>query len=49
MLVKAIVAHTEQGSGKYRAEGEEFEHSGPLYKHVEPVKGKKPRKPEDEE
>jgi hypothetical protein len=48
MLVKAIVAHTEPKGG-YRAEGEEFEYIGPLYKHIEPVKGKKPRKHEDEE
>lgn len=42
MLVRAISAHTQPGTGQYRAEGEKFEHSGKLYKHVEKAKGQDP-------
>lgn len=52
MFVRAKVAHLEPPSGKYRNEGEEFEHEGTLYKHVDPVKkskaAKAEEKPEDE-
>jgi hypothetical protein len=39
MRVRAKVTHTEPGTQRYRTENEEFEHTGKLYKHVEPVKG----------
>lgn len=48
MQVKAKVAHLQPGTNAYRFEGEQFEHEGKIYKHVEPVKGK-PAKQEDEE
>lgn len=36
--VKAKVAHTQPGTLAYREEGEQFEHDGKMYKHVEVVK-----------
>lgn len=50
MLVKAKVAHMEPPTGTYRSEGEEFDHDGPLYKHVDAVKKSKVAKtgPEEE-
>lgn len=48
-LVRAKVAHTQPVSLTYRSEGEEFEHNGKLYEHVEAVKGSaRPRSDEDE-
>lgn len=38
MLVRAKVAHLEPPSGAYRQQGEEFDHDGKPYKHVEVVK-----------
>lgn len=53
MLVKAKVTHTQPGTHAYREEGEEFDHSGKLYKHVEVVKpepaSKAKGKPEPED
>lgn len=34
MLVRSLRTHFHDA---YRKEGEEFEHSGPLYRHIEPV------------
>ena len=48
MLVVALCDHfTDQ----YRTEGEEFEHSGPLYEHIKPVnpKQKRSRKLDEED
>ena len=39
MNVRAKVTHIQPGTQRYRTEGEQFEHAGKLYKHVEPVKG----------
>jgi hypothetical protein len=35
MLVRSLCRHYDT---EYREEGEEFEHSGPLYEHIVPVK-----------
>jgi len=35
MLVRSLRKHYDT---EYREEGEEFEHSGPLYEHIVPVK-----------
>lgn len=35
MKVRAKVTHTQPGTQFYREEGQEFEHQGKLYKHVE--------------
>jgi hypothetical protein len=51
MFVKAKVAHTQPGSHAYREEGEQFEHDGKPYKHVEVLKQPKAstdNEPEDE-
>lgn len=53
MLVRAKVAHLEPPSGAYRQQGEEFDHDGKPYKHVEvikqPAKEKVKAEPEVEE
>jgi hypothetical protein len=41
MLVRAICAHISP-DGKYRNEGDKFDHAGKLYKHVEKVKANEP-------
>jgi hypothetical protein len=50
-LVRAKITHTQPGAYAYRTQGEEFEYTGKLYKHVElvkePVKAK-PAKDEEE-
>lgn len=49
--VKAKVTHIQPGTLFYREEGEEFEHDGKPYKHVEVVKApaKGRAKPEEAE
>lgn len=42
MQVRAKCNHLQPPMGRYRTEGEEFEHSGPLYKHVEAVEVEAP-------
>lgn len=37
-LVRSKVAHIQPGVHSYREEGEQFEHDGKPYKHVEVVK-----------
>lgn len=57
MLVRASVTHLQPPTGTFRLEGEEFEHTGELYKHVDPVevepeaprRGRKAKAPEAEE
>ena len=41
MLVRALRDHFHN---TLRREGEEFEHPGPLYKHIEPVEPEPPKK-----
>lgn len=41
MLVRAICDHFHE---TLRREGEEFDHPGPLYKHVVPVEPEQPKK-----
>lgn len=48
MFVKSKVTHIQPGTLVFRAEGEQFDHDGKLYEHVEAVKGPK-GKPESEE
>lgn len=45
MLVRAKVTHIQPGTFTYRNQGDEFDHAGKPYKHVEAVK--KPKQ-EDE-
>jgi hypothetical protein len=41
MQVRSLCNHY---NGTYRKEGEEFEHSGPLYEHIEPVEQEPPKR-----
>jgi hypothetical protein len=40
MLVRSLCKHFDT---ELREEGEEFEHSGPLYEHIVPVEETEPR------
>lgn len=48
MNVRAKVTHIQPGTQRYRTEGEQFEHTGTLYKHVEPVKNSAPATSEND-
>lgn len=48
MFVKSKVAHIQPGTLAYREEGEQFEHDGKPYKHVEVVKPGKAKEAESE-
>lgn len=47
--VRAKVAHTQPGTQAYRAEGDEFDHIGDPYEHVEKLADKPVVADEDEE
>ena len=40
MLVRSLCRHYDK---QFREEGEEFEHSGPLYEHIVPADTEKPQ------
>ena len=43
MLVRATCTHYNK---TFRREGDEFEHEGPLYEHIEPVEQLEEKQPE---